>query len=223
VTRIGGSFDLVSADVRVNDGTAFARILASRASRADRPAHVRRRIFLADILSKAQPPRGLAPMKIESLRELLVEQLHDLYDAEQRLTKALPKMAKAASSPQLKGAFKKHLTETEGHVTRLEQAFKSLDEKVSKKTCKAMQGLIAEGEDTIEEDAEPEVKDAALIAAAQRVEHYEIAAYGTVSAYAKLLERKDVLKLLQATLAEEKATDEALTELAESTINVEAA
>jgi ferritin-like metal-binding protein YciE len=162
-------------------------------------------------------------MKIESLRELLVEQLHDLYDAEQRLTKALPKMAKAASSPELKAAFKKHLKETEGHVTRLEQAFKSLDQKASKKTCKAMQGLIAEGEDTIEEDAEPEVKDAALIAAAQRVEHYEIAAYGTVSAYAKLLEKKDVLKLLQATLAEEKATDEALTELAESTINVEAA
>jgi ferritin-like metal-binding protein YciE len=162
-------------------------------------------------------------MKIESLRELLVEQLHDLYDAEQRLTKALPKMAKAASSPQLQAAFKKHLTETEGHVARLEQAFKSLDEKASKKTCKAMQGLIAEGEETIEEDAEPEVKDAALIAAAQRVEHYEIAAYGTVSAYAKLLEKKDVVKLLQATLGEEKATDEALTELAESTINVEAA
>jgi ferritin-like metal-binding protein YciE len=180
-------------------------------------------MFLADILFKTQPPQGLAPMKIESLLELLVEQLHDLYDAEQRLTKALPKMAKAASSPQLKAAFKKHLTETEGHVTRLEQAFKSLDEKVSKKTCKAMQGLVAEGEDTIEEDAEPEVKDAALIAAAQRVEHYEIAAYGTVSAYAKLLERKDILKLLQATLAEEKATDLALTELAESTINVEAA
>ena len=162
-------------------------------------------------------------MKIESLRDLLVEQLHDLYDAEKRLIKALPKMAKASSSPQLKAAFKKHLTETEGHVTRLEKAFESLDEKASKKTCKAMQGLIAEGEDAIDEDAEPEVKDAALIAAAQRVEHYEIAAYGTVSAYAKLLEKNDVLKLLQATLAEEKATDEALTELAESTINVEAA
>ena len=162
-------------------------------------------------------------MKVESLQELLVEQLHDLYDAEQRLTKALPKMAKAATSPDLKAAFKKHLTETEVHVTRLEQAFNALEEKTSKKTCKAMQGLIAEGDETIEEDAEPEVKDAALIAAAQRVEHYEIAAYGTVSAYAKLLEKRDVLKLLQATLAEEKATDEALTELAESTINVEAA
>ena len=162
-------------------------------------------------------------MKTESLHELLVEQLHDLYDAEKRLTKALPKMAKAATSPELKAAFKKHLTETEGHVTRLEQAFEALEEKASKKTCKAMQGLIAEGDETIEKDAEPEVRDAALIAAAQRVEHYEIAAYGTVSAFAKLLEQRDVLKLLQATLAEEKATDEALTRLAESTINVEAA
>jgi ferritin-like metal-binding protein YciE len=162
-------------------------------------------------------------MKMETLHDLLVAQLHDLYDAEQRLTRALPKMAKAATTPGLKAAFKKHFTETEGHVKRLEQAFEALGEKASKKTCKAMQGLIAEGDETIENDAEPEVKDAALIAAAQRVEHYEIAAYGTVSAYAKLLEKRNVLKLLQATLAEEKATDEALSALAESTVNVEAA
>ena len=162
-------------------------------------------------------------MKLESLRDLLVEQLQDLYDAEQRITKALPKMAKAATSPKLKTAFQKHLTETEGQVKRLEQAFEALGEKAKKKTCKAMQGLIEEGEETIKEDAEPEVKDAALIAAAQRVEHYEMAAYGTVSAYAKLLNEKAVLKLLRATFAEEKATDEALTELAETTINVEAA
>lgn len=162
-------------------------------------------------------------MKLETLRDLLLEQLSDIYDAENRITKALPKMAKAATSPELKAAFEKHLTETEGQVARLEQVFELLGEKAKKKPCKAMQGLIAEGEETIKEDAEPEVKDAALIAAAQRVEHYEMAAYGTVSAYAKQLKEKDVLKLLKATLAEEKATDEALSELAESTINIEAA
>ena len=165
------------------------------------------------------PPRVI-PMKLETLRDLLVEQLQDLYDAEKRITKALPKMAKAATSTELKAAFEKHLGETEGQVERLEKAFEAMGEKPKTKTCKAMQGLIAEGEETIKEDAEAEVKDAALIAAAQRVEHYEMAAYGTVSAYAKLLNEKTVLKLLQETLAEEKATDEALTELAESTINV---
>ena len=158
-------------------------------------------------------------MKLETLRDLLVNELQDLYDAEKRITKALPKMAKAATSTELKAAFEKHLGETEGHVGRLEQAFEALGEKAKAKTCKAMQGLLAEGEETIKEDAEPEVKDAALIAAAQRVEHYEMAAYGTVSAYAKLLKESTVLDLLQETLAEEKATDEALTELAESTIN----
>jgi ferritin-like metal-binding protein YciE len=162
-------------------------------------------------------------MKLESLRDLLVEQLQDLYDAEHRITKALPKMAKAATSAELKTAFQKHLTETEGQVRRLEQVFEALGEKAKKKTCKAMQGLIEEGEETIKEEAEPEVRDAALIAAAQRVEHYEMAGYGTVCAYAKLLNEKTALKLLQATLAEEKATDEALTELAESSINLEAA
>ena len=161
-------------------------------------------------------------MKLETLRDLLLEQLQDLYDAEKRITKALPKMAKAATSTELKAAFEKHLGETEVHVERLEQAFEHLGEKAKTKACKAMQGLLAEGEETIKEDAEPEVKDAALIAAAQRVEHYEMAAYGTVSAYAKLLKQKAVLKLLQDTLAEEKATDEALTELAESSINVAA-
>lgn len=162
-------------------------------------------------------------MKLETLRDLLIEQLSDIYDAEARITKALPKMAKAASSPDLKAAFEKHLTETEGQVARLDQVFELLGEKAKKKACKAMQGLIAEGEETIKEDAEPEVKDAALIAAAQRVEHYEMAAYGTVSAYAKQLKEKDVLKLLKETMAEEVATDEALSELAESTINVETA
>jgi ferritin-like metal-binding protein YciE len=161
-------------------------------------------------------------MKLESLRDLLVEQLQDLYDAEHRITKALPKMAKAATSPDLKAAFQKHLTETKGQIDRLQQAFEAMGVKAKKKPCKAIQGLIEEGEETIKEDAEPEVRDAALIAAAQRVEHYEMAGYGTVCAYAKLLNEKAVLKLLQATFAEEKATDEALTELAESTINLQA-
>ena len=111
-----------------------------------------------------------------------------LYDAENRITKALPKMAKAATSPALKAAFEKHLAETEGQVKRLEQVFEALGEKAKTKTCKAMQGLIAEGEETMCENAEPEVLDAALIAAAQRVEHYEMAGYGTVRSYAKLLE-----------------------------------
>ena len=162
-------------------------------------------------------------MKLESLRDLLIEQLQDLYDAEHRITKALPKMEKAATSPELKAAFRKHLGETEGQVERLEQVFEALGEKAKKKTCKAMQGLIAEGEETIQEDAEPEVRDAALIAAAQRVEHYEMAGYGTVRAYAKLLKEAKCVKLLEQTLAEERATDEALTELAESTINLDAA
>jgi ferritin-like metal-binding protein YciE len=161
-------------------------------------------------------------MKIESLRELLVEQLADLYDAEQRITKALPKLAKAAKSPELKAAFQKHLAETQGQVERVEQVFEALGEKVKKKTCLAMQGLIAEGEETIKENAEPDVKDASLIAAAQRVEHYEMAGYGTVISYAKLLKETAAVKLLRETLAEEKATDLALTKLAESTINIEA-
>ncbi len=162
-------------------------------------------------------------MKLESLRDLLIEQISDIHDAETQITKALPKMAKAASSPDLKTAFERHLAQTEEHVTRLEQVFELLDEKPRKKPCKAMQGLVAEGQETIKEDAEPAVKDAALIAAAQRVEHYEMAAYGTVCAYAKQLKERDVLKLLKQTLAEEEETDEALTQLAETTINIEAA
>jgi ferritin-like metal-binding protein YciE len=161
-------------------------------------------------------------MKLESLRDLLVEQLQDLYDAEYRITKALPKMAKAASSPELKAAFEKHLAETEGHVTRLEQAFEALGERAKKKPCQAIKGLIEEGQETIKQLAEPEVKDAALIAAAQRVEHYEMAGYGTVCTFAKLLKEKEAYRLLKQTMAEEVATDKALTQLAESTVNLQA-
>ncbi|WZO97531.1 ferritin-like domain-containing protein [Isosphaeraceae bacterium EP7] len=161
-------------------------------------------------------------MKLETLRDLLVEQMQDLYDAEHRITEALPKMEKAAHSTLLKAAFRKHLKETEGQIGRLDKAFEALDEKAERKTCKAIKGLIAEGDEMIKEDAEPEVRDAGLIAAAQRVEHYEMAGYGTIKAFAKLLKLNAVVKLVDATLSEEKATDEALTDLAVSTINLEA-
>jgi ferritin-like metal-binding protein YciE len=161
-------------------------------------------------------------MELATLRDLLVEQLQDIYDAEHRIAKALPKMARTATSPELQAAFERHLGETESQIGRLEQAFEHLGEKAKKKACKAMQGLIAEGEETLEEEADPEVKDAALIAAAQRIEHYEMAAYGTVRSYARLLKEAAGAALLDQTYKEEKATDESLTELAESTINLEA-
>lgn len=160
-------------------------------------------------------------MKLSSLEDLFVAELKDLYSAETQLVKALPKMAKAATSKDLKAGFEKHLKQTKEHVTRLEQVFDSLDASPKGKKCKAMEGLVEEGADVIEEDAEPEVKDAALIAAAQRVEHYEIAGYGCVRTYAQLLGNTKAAKLLQQTLDEEGDTDKALTKLAES-INVEA-
>jgi ferritin-like metal-binding protein YciE len=156
------------------------------------------------------------------LKELYIDELKDLYSAENQLLKALPKMAKAATSPDLRAGFEEHLEQTKGHVQRLETIFQQLDESPKGKKCKGMEGLISEGAEAIDE-YEGELRDAALIGAAQRVEHYEMAGYGTVGSYAKLLKEKTVLKLLRATFAEEKATDEALTILAESTINVEAA
>lgn len=160
--------------------------------------------------------------KLNSLQELLVEEIKDLYDAEHQLTKALPKMAKAATNTQLQNAFNSHLTETEGHIKRLEQVFEALGEKPSRKTCKAMKGLVEEGSEAIEEDMEPEVKDAALIAAAQRVEHYEMAGYGSARSFAQTLGHSDVAKLLQQTLNEEGAADEKLTKIAESRVNEKA-
>ena len=160
-------------------------------------------------------------MQLSSLEDLLVEELKDLYSAENQLLKALPKMAKAATSKALKAGFEKHLKQTEGHVERLIQVCEALDISPKGKKCKAMEGLIEEGADVIEEDAEPEVKDVALIAAAQRGEHYEIAGYGCVRTYAKLLGNDKAAKLLQQTLDEEGDTDKALSKLAE-TINVEA-
>lgn len=158
-------------------------------------------------------------MSLDSLSDLFLDELRDVLSAEKQLVKALPKMAKAASSPELRQGFEKHLRETEGHVERLKQVFESVGETARAKTCKAMEGLIEEGSEIIKEEAQPEVKDAALIAAAQKVEHYEIATYGTLITWANLLGQKQAVALLSQTLEEEKATDETLTELAESTIN----
>src|SRR6187455_3309658 len=138
--------------------------------------------------------------KLSSLNDLLIEELKDLYDAEHQITKALPKMATAASSPQLKSAFTSHLSETEGHIRRLEQVFNLLGEKPARKTCKAMKGLLEEGDEVLKEDADPVVKDAALIGAAQRVEHYEMAGYGTLRTFSLTLGFDEVATLLQENL-----------------------
>lgn len=161
-------------------------------------------------------------MERNTLRELYVDELRDIYDAEKQLIKALPKMAKAATSNDLRTGFEEHLEQTKEHARRLEQIFTALGEKSNGKKCKAMQGLVDEGSEMIEEDFEGEVKDAGLISAAQRVEHYEIAAYGTVRTYANILEEDEAVELLERTLEEEKETDQKLTELAEG-INAEAA
>ncbi len=159
--------------------------------------------------------------KITTLEDAYIEQLRDLYSAETQLVKALPKMAKAANSEELRNGFLEHLEQTKEHVTRLEQIFEELDEKPTGKKCAAMAGLVEEGSETIHEDASPAVKDSLLIAAAQRVEHYEIAGYGTVKTFATLLGHEEAAELLEETLNEETETDEKLTEAAE-TINAEA-
>jgi len=160
-------------------------------------------------------------MKLESLHDLFVDELKDLYNAENQLTKALPKLAKAAASDELRTAFEKHLKETEHQVERLETIFEQLEASPKGKRCKAMAGLIEEGKEMMEADGEEAVKDAALIAAAQRVEHYEIAGYGTARTFAQLLGFDEAADLLQETLDEEAAADKKLTEIAEK-INVEA-
>lgn len=156
-----------------------------------------------------------------AFQEMFVEELKDLYHAEQQLIKALPKMAEAATDRQLKAGFNKHLKQTQGHAKRLERVFKLIGETPKAKVCEAMKGLIKEGQEKIEEDLPDTVRDAALIGAAQKVEHYEIAAYGTLRTYAELMERDDVAELLQTTLDEEGQTDKQLTQIAE-TLNVEA-
>jgi ferritin-like metal-binding protein YciE len=153
-------------------------------------------------------------MADKGLKELYIDELKDLYNAENQLVKALPKMAKAASSNELRKGFEEHLEQTKGHVQRLEKIFQALSENPKGKKCKGMEGLIEEGSEAMQEDFEASVMDAALIGAAQRVEHYEIAGYGTVRSMAETLGEDDHVSLLEKTLEEEKETDERLTELA---------
>jgi ferritin-like metal-binding protein YciE len=162
-------------------------------------------------------------MRLNSLDDLYLEELKDLYNAETQLVKALPKMARTASSPDLRRAFEEHLTQTKGQVKRLEEIFQKLGERPEGKRCIGMQGLVAEGEELIENGVSASVLDAALIMAAQKAEHYEIAGYGTVRTYASLLGDDEAAQLLQETLDEEGAADKKLSQLAEQVINLEAA
>jgi ferritin-like metal-binding protein YciE len=160
--------------------------------------------------------------KLKSLDDLLIHELQDIYHAEGQITKALPRMIKAATHPELQAAFEEHLEQTEGQIERLDQAFKLLGMPAKGKKCEGMAGLIEEGKKMMEEDAEPSVMDAALIAAAQKIEHYEIASYGCVCTYAEMLGYEQVHDLLGQNLEEEETTDERLTMLAENVINLEA-
>jgi ferritin-like metal-binding protein YciE len=161
-------------------------------------------------------------MASKSLQDLFASLIQDTYSAETQLVKALPKMAKAANSPELKSGFELHLTETQNHVKRLEQVGQQLGIKLTSNPCEAMEGLIEEGDEVMKEGYEKEVLDAGLIASAQKVEHYEIATYGTLCALAKQIGKQDVASLLHQTLDEEKRTDEKLTRLAERGINQQA-
>jgi ferritin-like metal-binding protein YciE len=162
-------------------------------------------------------------MSLDSLEKLFIEELKDIYNGEKQILRALPRMAKAAESTELQQAFTKHLRETEGQVQRLERIFKDLGQAVRGKKCKGMEGLIEEGKEKMEEEGEPVVMDAALIASAQKVEHYEIATYGCLRTYAQLLGYSQAEKLLEQTLQEEEAADKKLTELGEGGINQAAA
>lgn len=162
-------------------------------------------------------------VEFNSLNDLFVNQIEDLYDAENRLTKALPKMAEAADSNQLKEAIEQHLAETRGHVSRLETIFREINVEPTRETCQAMKGLIAEGEGVIGSKGDPHVKDAALIAAAQRVEHYEISSYGSARTFAQRLGLTQAANLLQQTLNEEVAADKKLNTIAEGAVNPKAA
>ena len=162
-------------------------------------------------------------MAIEGLQDLLHDELKDIYDAEKQLTKALPKLVKKASAPELKDALKAHLGETEGHIDRLEQVFEQLGLPLRGKKCEGMQHLLAEGSEMIADAEDDATRDAVMIAAAQKVEHYEIASYGTIRTWANLLGKTDIAALLEDTLEEEKEADLKLTGIAESFINEEAA
>lgn len=160
--------------------------------------------------------------KFNALDDLFWEQMEDLYDAEQQLTQALPKMAEAATSSQLQAAFREHLSETQGHVSRLEDIFRNLGREPKRERCDAMEGLVDEGEEMVNAGGDSNVKDAALIAAAQRVEHYEMAGYGAVRNFAHRLGHEEAARTLQSTLDEEGAADKKLTQIAEQAANVRA-
>jgi ferritin-like metal-binding protein YciE len=160
---------------------------------------------------------------MNTLEDLFVHELQDIYDAENQIVKALPKMAKAASTPELRQAFEQHLQQSQQQAQRIEQVFQLMGAKVKGKTCKAMQGLVAEGQELMGEKAEPNVMDAGLIAAAQKVEHYEIASYGTVITWANQLGHREAAQLLKQNLAEEEQTDKLLSNLAERMVNQKAA
>ena len=159
---------------------------------------------------------------IDSLNELLVAELRDLYDAEQRLTKAIPKLVEASSHGELRDALNTHLVQTQQHVARLEQAFAELGEEAEEETCAGMKGLISEGDHHAGDCEEGSLRDAVIIAAAQRVEHYEMAAYGTAIAHARLLGHESVARVLHSTLEEEKAADKTLTDIAKNVVNPDA-
>src|SRR3954464_9580830 len=162
-------------------------------------------------------------MAVDSLRTHLIEELTDLLDAENQLTKALPKMATSATTPALKAAFQKHLKETRGHIARLDKAIRQLGERPRRRTCEAMQGLITEGEEVMNNTPEGALRDAVMITSAQKVEHYEMASYGTARTYAQVLGEPGVARLLAQTLKEEKAADGKLTTIAERSVNEDAA
>ncbi len=161
-------------------------------------------------------------MTLDNLRDLYVEQLRDLYNAEQQLTEALPQLVEAASHSELRQAFESHLEETREHVQRIETIFNDLGESPEGEKCEAMEGLIEEGEELLEKDADDDVLDAGLIAAAQKVEHYEISGYGTVATYAELLDRDNDHEILTRTLSEEKEADKKLNRIAKEIVNPEA-
>lgn len=162
-------------------------------------------------------------MALNNLEDAFVHELGDVYNAEKQIVRALPKMVKAASDPKLKSSLEKHRDETEQQVQRIEQVFDALGRRARGPKCEGMKGILEEGSDVLNEDAAPEVLDAMIIASCQKVEHYEIATYGTLCTYADLLGLRDAKKLLGQTLEEEKKTDQTLTELAETLINLEAA
>lgn len=161
-------------------------------------------------------------MKLESLHDLFLNELRDLYDAEKRLVKTLPKMAEASSTPELRDAIQEHLTQTQEHVVRLERIFAFVNEEPKSETCEGIKGIIDEGEDVTGDAKDPRVRDAAIIGSAQKVEHYEIASYGTVRTYARILGLEEAATLLQQTLGEENEADKRLTGIAERQVNVQA-